>query len=135
FERVGRDPLEFDHGRRRDQRCADPDPVRSRTAVLRPGCGPYRAQGVKAAEARMKLAGKAAIVTGGAKGIGFGIARRFVAEGARVVIADVDADAGLRATASLAAAAQAVPAGVSRPADVPRLVAQHVPAYRRLDNR
>ena len=38
----------------------------------------------------MKLAGKAAIVTGGAKGIGFGIARRFVAEGARVVIADVD---------------------------------------------
>ncbi|HLB76702.1 MAG TPA: SDR family NAD(P)-dependent oxidoreductase, partial [Candidatus Dormibacteraeota bacterium] len=63
----------------------------------------------------MKLAGKAAIVTGGAKGIGFGIARRFVAEGARVVIADVDADAGLRAAASLAEAAQAVPADVSRP--------------------
>jgi len=81
----------------------------------------------------MKLAGKAAIVTGGAKGIGFGIARRFVAEGARVVIADVDADAGLRAAASLAEAAQAVPADVSRPADVTRLIDQTLAAFGRLD--
>jgi len=81
----------------------------------------------------MKLAGKAAIVTGGAKGIGFGIARRFVAEGARVLIADVDADAGLRAAASLGEAAQAVPADVSRPADVTRLVDQTLAAFGRLD--
>ena len=81
----------------------------------------------------MKLAGKAAIVTGGAKGIGFGIARRFVAEGARVVIADVDGDAGLRAAASLAEAAQAVPADVSRPADVTRLIDQTLAAFGRLD--
>ena len=81
----------------------------------------------------MKLAGKAAIITGGAKGIGFGIARRFVAEGARVVIADVDADAGLRAAASLAEAAQAVPADVSRPADVTRLIDQTLAAFGRLD--
>src|SRR2546430_765775 len=39
-------------------------------------------------EESMKLTGRTAIVTGGAKGIGFGIARRFVAEGARVVIAE-----------------------------------------------
>ena len=81
----------------------------------------------------MKLAGKAAIVTGGAKGIGFGIARRFVAEGARVLIADVDADAGLRAAASLGEAAQAVPADVSRPADVTRLIDQTLAAFGRLD--
>jgi NAD(P)-dependent dehydrogenase (short-subunit alcohol dehydrogenase family) len=37
----------------------------------------------------MRLADKVAIVTGGASGIGFAYARRFLAEGARVVIADV----------------------------------------------
>ena len=42
----------------------------------------------------MKLENRVAIVTGGANGIGLAIARRFVAEGARVVIADIDAAAG-----------------------------------------
>src|SRR4051794_828359 len=40
------------------------------------------------------LEGKVAIVTGGAGGLGLGMVERFVEEGARVVIADVDADAG-----------------------------------------
>jgi NAD(P)-dependent dehydrogenase (short-subunit alcohol dehydrogenase family) len=42
----------------------------------------------------MQLANKVAIVTGGAAGIGRGIVERFVAEGAHVVIADVDAARG-----------------------------------------
>ena len=36
----------------------------------------------------MRLDGRIAIVTGGASGFGEGIARRFAAEGARVVVAD-----------------------------------------------
>ncbi|OBK47628.1 SDR family NAD(P)-dependent oxidoreductase [Mycobacterium sp. 1081908.1] len=40
------------------------------------------------------LTGKVAVVTGGASGIGRGAVEKFVAEGARVVIADVDADRG-----------------------------------------
>jgi NAD(P)-dependent dehydrogenase (short-subunit alcohol dehydrogenase family) len=40
-----------------------------------------------------RLAGKNAIVTGGASGIGLATVRRFVAEGARVMIGDIDGDA------------------------------------------
>jgi NAD(P)-dependent dehydrogenase (short-subunit alcohol dehydrogenase family) len=40
------------------------------------------------------LDGKTAIVTGGARGIGFAIARRYIAEGTRVVIADIEESAG-----------------------------------------
>ncbi|MGH9004744.1 MAG: SDR family NAD(P)-dependent oxidoreductase, partial [Acidimicrobiia bacterium] len=39
----------------------------------------------------MKLAGSVAVVTGGASGIGLALARRFGAEGMKVVIADVEA--------------------------------------------
>ncbi len=42
----------------------------------------------------MDLDGKAALVTGGANGIGTGVARRLAAGGARVVVADVDATRG-----------------------------------------
>ncbi len=40
-----------------------------------------------------RFEGNVAIVTGGANGIGLGISKRLASEGARVVIADVDADA------------------------------------------
>src|ERR1700758_2380766 len=49
----------------------------------------------------MRLKDKVAIVTGAARGIGLAIAKRYVAEGARVTIADVDAAAGEAAARSL----------------------------------
>ena len=42
----------------------------------------------------MRLEGETAIVTGGAKGIGLAVARRLAEEGAKVVIADIDVEAG-----------------------------------------
>jgi len=43
----------------------------------------------------MRLNGKTAIVTGGASGFGAGIVKKFLAEGARVMIADINADAAV----------------------------------------
>jgi NAD(P)-dependent dehydrogenase (short-subunit alcohol dehydrogenase family) len=48
-----------------------------------------------------RLSGKAVVVTGGARGIGEGMVRRFVAEGARCVIADIDEQAGEALAAEL----------------------------------
>lgn len=59
-----------------------------------------------------RLAGRRAIVTGAGSGIGRAIASRFVAEGARVAIADVDEAAAARVAAELGARA------VSRRVDV-----------------
>jgi glucose 1-dehydrogenase len=49
----------------------------------------------------MKLENKVAVVTGGAHGIGLAIAKRYVAEGASVVIADIDRGAGEAAASAL----------------------------------
>jgi 3-oxoacyl-[acyl-carrier protein] reductase len=66
----------------------------------------------------MRLKDKIAIVTGGGSGFGAGIARKFVAEGAQVLIADRDLQAGLDVAASLGPAARAMRVDVSDPADV-----------------
>ena len=50
------------------------------------------------------LSGRNAIVTGGAMGIGFGIVRRFLAAGANVVLADLDATAAAEASRRVDAA-------------------------------
>lgn len=51
-----------------------------------------------------RLSGRRAVITGAARGLGLACAKRFVAEGAQVVIADVDAAEGGRAVSSFAEA-------------------------------
>jgi glucose 1-dehydrogenase len=72
----------------------------------------------------MRLADKIAIVTGGARGIGLAIAQRFVAEGAHVVIADVDETAGAAAARALGVRGRFIAADVGSAQDAERLVAQ-----------
>ncbi len=66
----------------------------------------------------MRLKGKVAVVTGAGSGFGEGIARKFVAEGAKVIVADRDAAAAERVAAALGGSARSVQADVTRAADV-----------------
>src|SRR5882672_12174943 len=68
----------------------------------------------------MRLKDKAVIVTGGASGFGEGIATRFAREGAKVLVADINAQAGARVAREIGA--QFVAADITRSADWAQLV-------------
>ncbi|MDQ3107788.1 MAG: SDR family NAD(P)-dependent oxidoreductase [Actinomycetota bacterium] len=77
------------------------------------------------------LDGKVAIVTGGASGIGLATAMRLAAEGASLVIADLDADAGAREAATLGA--RFVRADVGQPGDWAAVVSEAEESFGGLD--
>ncbi len=84
----------------------------------------------------MRLKDKVTVVTGAAAGIGLACARRFAAEGARVVLSDIDADKGAAAAEEIArtdAEARFVPCDVGDKAQVDALIAEAVSAYGGLD--
>lgn len=80
-----------------------------------------------------RLENKVAIVTGGASGIGEGTVRRFVEEGAKVVIADVQDDAGAALQADLGDAVLYQHTDVSSEADVQAVVDLAVTSFGGLD--
>jgi NAD(P)-dependent dehydrogenase (short-subunit alcohol dehydrogenase family) len=81
----------------------------------------------------MRLAGKAAIVTGGGSGIGRAIAAAFLGEGASVAVCGRDAHKLQQAAAELGPQCLAVTADVSHADDVKKLVDQTVQKFKRLD--
>jgi 2-deoxy-D-gluconate 3-dehydrogenase len=81
---------------------------------------------MKSLQTLMNLSGKSAIVTGGAKGIGYGIAFRLAEAGARVLIADFDEEAAQNAAHELSDQGFSVASmkiDVSDESDVQRMVA------------
>ena len=84
----------------------------------------------------MRLEDKVAIVTGAASGFGAGIAQRFAAEGARIVVNDLDAPGAARTVHEIEGTggrAVACAGDVSCDADVARLVASAIERFGRLD--
>ncbi|WP_209425807.1 SDR family oxidoreductase [Pararhodobacter sp. SW119] len=79
----------------------------------------------------MRLEGKTAIVTGAASGFGAGIARRFAAEGARVMVADLNAEGAEALTAEIGGLAQAV--DVARDASVRAMAEKALSEWGRVD--
>ncbi len=80
-----------------------------------------------------RLAGRVAIVTGGASGIGAAIGRAFAAEGAHVTLADRDLAAARDVAASIGSTALAVATDVTREGDVTAMVAATLARHPRID--
>lgn len=78
-----------------------------------------------------RLSGKTAIVTGGASGFGAGIVRKFVAEGARVMIADINGEAAEALAKELGAKSCQV--DVSKDDSVNGMAAAALMAFGKLD--
>ena len=80
-----------------------------------------------------RLEGKVAAITGSASGFGEGAARRFVAEGARVVLGDIQEDKGAAIAAELGDAAVFVPCNVADESHIARMVDTAVESFGQLD--
>src|SRR5690348_11334659 len=83
-----------------------------------------------------RFADRVALVTGAAQGMGFAIAARLLHEGARVVLADINADGLERAAAQLAEwreSAHQVQVDITSSSDVARMIANATARFDRVD--
>ena len=81
----------------------------------------------------MRLSGKNALITGAARGIGLAFAKAYVAEGARVAIADIDIEAARAAAAGIGEGAIAVQMDVADPDSIDSAVASTIAAFGQID--
>lgn len=81
----------------------------------------------------MRLDGKTAIVTGGASGFGAGIARKFIAEGARVMLADLNVQMAQELAETLGKNAHVIEANVAQDASVVAMTKATLDAFGRID--
>ncbi|MBR7107068.1 MAG: SDR family NAD(P)-dependent oxidoreductase [Lentisphaeria bacterium] len=91
----------------------------------------YRAKVASGSDAM--LTGMVAVVTGGAQGFGYGIAKGLAALGADVAIADLNAEGAARAAAELGKGARGFAVNVADEASVAKLVSDVVAAYGGID--
>jgi len=80
-----------------------------------------------------RLEHKCALITGAARGIGYAFARAYVAEGARVAVADIDIEAARRAADGLGEAAIAVELDVTKQESIDSAVAETVSQLGHID--
>jgi len=76
-----------------------------------------------------QLAGKVAIITGAGSGFGTGMAEAYIREGAKVIVADINAEAGERVAKSLGANAKAVATDVANGTSVQAMVKACVDSF------
>jgi len=81
----------------------------------------------------LRLIDKVAVITGGASGIGAGTVERFIEEGAKCVVADIQEEAGKKRAAAHGANAIFVRCDVGKESDVEALVAAAVSHFGRID--
>lgn len=81
----------------------------------------------------MRLAGKTALITGAARGIGYEFARAYLAEGAQVALADINAEAVAAAVAALGPGAHAITMDVTRQDSIEAGFAAAIGAMGKLD--
>ncbi|GAB3033587.1 putative oxidoreductase [Mycobacterium bourgelatii] len=96
--------------------------------------GPARAMNGRRIQVSL-LSGQSAVITGGAQGLGFAIAERFIAEGARVVLGDVNLEATQVAAKQLGGddVALAVRCDVTQADDVQTLIQTAIDRFGALD--
>lgn len=81
----------------------------------------------------MRLAGKTALITGAARGIGRAFAAAYIAEGARVAIGDINLEGARKTAAELGPSAFAVELDVTSQASIDRAVAETVASLGQID--